>query len=250
MPEQTYIFERSINLEEDRGIERLVSEFADNPGQSVFFCNVHMLMLSQEDEVLANAIDNADWVFADGVPVSWLQRRISGKDAKVIRGYEIMLAACDRAAKKGENVGFMGSIDEVMKCLVSNLCERFEGLTVVYQYCPPFVQGELSSTPAELQSIKDSEVKWLFVGLGCPKQEKWIAKYRNELDCNILGVGAAFDWLSGVKGKPPEWMEQYALAWLYRLLHNPLKLWRRYLIYNTKFVISAIKLLYGRKQDS
>ena len=92
-----------------------------------------MLMLSQEDEALANAIDNADWVFADGVPVSWLQRRISGKDAKVIRGYEIMLAACERASKKGENVGFMGSTDEVMKCLVSNLCERFEGLTVVYQ---------------------------------------------------------------------------------------------------------------------
>lgn len=250
MPEQIYIFERRINLGEDRGFEQLVSELASRQGLSVLFCNVHMLMLSQEDADLANAMDKADWVFADGVPVAWLQRRLSGSVAKVIRGYEIMLAVCDRAARNGEKVGFMGSTPNVMKQLVSNLSERFEGLPVAYQYCPLFMHGELVSTEAELQALKESEIKWLFVGLGCPKQEKWIAKYRNELDCNILGVGAAFDWLSGVAGKPPEWMEQYALAWLYRLLHNPSKLWHRYLIYNTKFAISAFKLLYGRKQNT
>ena len=250
MPARISTFGRKTNLVETKDFGGLVSELADSPNSSVFFCNVHMLMLSREDKILANAMDKADWVFADGVPVAWLQRQLSGKDAKVIRGYEIMLAVCNRAARNGEKVGFMGSTPKVMKQLVSNLSERFEDLPVAYQYCPPFMQRELVSTEAELKALKESEIKWLFVGLGCPKQEKWIAQYSNELDCNILGVGAAFDWLSGVAGKPPEWMEQYALTWLYRLLHNPLKLWRRYLIYNTKFAISAFKLLYGRKQNT
>lgn len=244
---KTNDLDRKITLVETRNFERLVSELAAGANHSAIFCNVHMLMLSLEDPSLANAMDTADWVFADGVPVAWLQGRLSGKDAKVIRGYEIMLAVCERAASMGENVGFIGSTDEVMKCLVSNLQERFAGLAVVYQYCPPFVQGVPSSTPTELQTIKDSEVKWLFVGLGCPKQEKWIAKYREELDCTILAVGAAFDWLSGTVSKPPQWMERIALAWLYRLLHNPLKLWHRYLIYNTKFIIYVLKLLFRKK---
>ena len=242
------IFGRRTNLVESRNLENIISDFTDNLGQSVFFCNVHMLMLSQEDKALANAIDNADWVFADGVPVASLQRRLSGKDAKVIRGYEITLAVCDRAARNGEKVGFMGSTPNIMKRLVCNLSERFEGLPVAYQYCPRFMPGELVSTQAELQALKASEIKWLFVGLGCPKQEKWIEKYKNELDCNVLGVGAVFDWLSGLVGKPPEWMERFALAWLFRLLSNPSKMWHRYLIYNTQFVVSSFKLLHGRNK--
>lgn len=240
-------FGRRINLVEIENYKSIVSEFADSPGQKAFFCNTHMLMLSQEDQVLANAMDNADWVFADGAPVAWLQRHISGKDAKVIPGYKIMLAICDRAAKSGEKVGFLGSTPKVMKLLVSNLCERFEGLPVAYQYCPPFMQGELVSTPEELQALTRSDIKWLFVGLGCPKQEKWIATYGSELDCHILGVGAAFDWLSGLVRKPPDWMERFGLAWLFRLLINPSSMWKRYLIYNTKFLIRAARYLVGGK---
>ena len=102
---RTISFGRRTNLVETRDFESIVSEIAEITGQSAFFCNVHMLMLSQDDSVLANAMDNADWVFADSAPVAWLQRRISGKNAKVIPGYKIMLAICDRAAKRGEKVG-------------------------------------------------------------------------------------------------------------------------------------------------
>ncbi len=160
---------------------------------------------------------------------------------------KLLLAVCERAARKGDKVGFLGSTDEVMKSLVSNLCERFEGLNVVYQYCPPFMKDQLTSTQEEIQSIKDSKVKWLFVGLGCPKQEKWIANYKDELNCNILGVGAAFDWLSGLEKMPPHWMESSGLGWLYRLINNPLKMWRRYFIYNSKFLVRVIGMLAGRK---
>jgi len=204
-------------------------------------------MLSLEDDALASAMNKADWVLADGVPVAWLQRRLSGKDARVIRGYEIMLAVCERAATLGEKVGFMGSTQDVMTDLVKNLSRQFAGLPVAYQSCPAFVTGELVSTPADLQSINNSDIKWLFVGLGCPKQEKWISTYKNELNCHLLGVGAAFDWLAGAERKPPEWMEKRALAWLHRLLNNPIKLGHRYLKYNTKFLLRLPCILWAHK---
>jgi N-acetylglucosaminyldiphosphoundecaprenol N-acetyl-beta-D-mannosaminyltransferase len=245
--ERTNIFDRSTNLVETRDFGSVVLNLAAKTGQSVFFCNVHMLMLSQEDRTLAAAMDKAEWVFADGVPVSWLQSRVSEKSAQVVRGYELTLAICEHAAKTGEKIGFMGSTDEVIKGLVKNLHERFEGLNIVYQYCPPFMENELTSTQEELQNIRDSQLRWLFVGLGCPKQEKWIASYKDELNCNILGVGAAFDWLSGHVKMPPHWMESSGLGWLYRLLNNPLKMWRRYFIYSSKFIFRVIKMSVGRE---
>jgi len=101
VPARISTFGRKTNLVETRDFEGLVSELAGSPNSSVLVCKVHMLMLSQEDADLANAMDKADWVFADGVPVAWLQRQLSGKDAKVIRGYEIMLAVCNHAARSG-----------------------------------------------------------------------------------------------------------------------------------------------------
>jgi N-acetylglucosaminyldiphosphoundecaprenol N-acetyl-beta-D-mannosaminyltransferase len=247
VPEQIVAFGTNTNLTESRDFASLVSSLADSPNQSVFFCNVHMLMLSQEDPKLANAMNSADRVFADSAPVAWLQRRISGKNAMVIPGYKIMLAVCDRATRRGERVGFLGSTPDVMSKLVQSLSARFEGLLVSYQYCPPFMEEELVLTQEEIQNLKDSDIQWLFVGLGCPKQEKWIATYGSELNCHTLGVGAAFDWLSGSIKKPPDWMERFGLAWIYRLLNNPSKMWSRYLIYNTKFLIKAgIFLIRGK----
>ena len=234
-------------LVETRDFAALVSGLADSPNQSVFFCNVHMLMLGQDDKVLANAMDNADIVFADGVPIAWLQSQLTDKDAKVVRGYEIMLTVCEKAAKNGEKVGFYGSTPEVIKSLIDNLCIQFDDLKIAYQMCPPFEEGEVVSPVEDLQAINESEITWLFVGLGCPKQEKWIDKYNSELRCNVLGVGAAFDWLSGLTNKPPKWMEKYALAWIYRLFQDPAGMWHRYMKYNTKFMLKFFKLKFVGK---
>ena len=247
MVERTLTFGRKTIVEETRHFDVIASNITKKTGQSVFFCNVHMLMLSQEDPVLAKAMDKADWVFADSAPVAWLQRRISGKDAKVIPGYKIMLAIFDRAVKNGEKIGFLGSTPDVISQLVNNLSARFEGLPVAYQYSPPFMQGELVLTPEELQELKDADIQWLFVGLGCPKQEKWIATYSGKLNCHTLGVGAAFDWLSGSIKKPPDWMERFGLAWVFRLMNNPRRMWSRYLIYNTKFLVRVSGFLIRGK---
>jgi N-acetylglucosaminyldiphosphoundecaprenol N-acetyl-beta-D-mannosaminyltransferase len=109
------------------------------------------------------------------------------------------------------------------------------------------MQGELVSTDEEIAALKQSGIRWLFVGLGCPKQEKWIATYGKGLDCHTLGVGAAFDWLSGSVKKPPDWTERFGLAWVYRLFNNPRRMWSRYLIYNTKFLVRATAFLIRGK---
>jgi len=237
------LFGQNISLVEERNFPSLVSEIADQPRQSVFFCNVHMLMQAQEDEDLARSMREAEWIFADGVPIVWLQRILFGKAAQVVRGYEMTLAICDRSAKNGEPVGFIGSTSGSIARMVSNLEKRYPGLEVVYQSSPPFVPGEVVTTNQDLEEIRRSEVKWLFIGLGCPKQEKWIAKYADELDCHLLGIGAAFDWLAGTVPKPPRWMENAGLAWLFRLMQDPHRLWYRYLKYNSKFIHQSLKLI-------
>lgn len=247
MFERIVTFGTETTLVESRNFSKLASSISQMNRQSVFFCNVHMLMLSQEDTNLAEAMSSAEIVFADGVPIAWLQRKLSGKAAQVVRGYEVMLAICKRAAKQGESVGFIGSTEPTLDRLIKNLSDEFTGLKVAYRMCPPFMKGEITTNPTEIQFLKESGVQWLFVGLGCPKQEKWIARYKHELDCHILGVGAAFDWLSGAVKKPPHWMEKYALAWLYRFFQHPGRMWHRYLIYNTKFIIKAFPLLVRRK---
>jgi N-acetylglucosaminyldiphosphoundecaprenol N-acetyl-beta-D-mannosaminyltransferase len=238
------IFGRHTVLSDSQNFEAIAAFIAARKASKVFFCNVHMLMLSQEDSALAQAMNSADLVFADGVPVAWLQRRITMEQAQVIRGYKMMEAICERAAVFGDTVGFLGSTTKVLDKLVYNLKRRFPGLKVAYRHAPAFMPEEISLDDQELKVISSANPNWLFVGFGCPKQEKWIAKQGSRLDCHVLGVGAAFDWLAGTTSKPPEWMENAGLAWIYRLFQNPRGMFHRYMIYNSKFVLKSLKYIF------
>ncbi len=212
--------------------------------ESAFFCNVHMLMLSQEDSALAQAMDRATLVFPDGVPVAWLQRAAGHSEADVLRGYEAMELLCATAAVANEPIGLFGSTAEVLDALSSRLREKHLGLSIDFVHAPPhFSSLDFELDSSLIQEINSRRLRYLFVGLGCPKQELWIDRYASELNCTLLGVGAAFDWLAGATPQPPYWMEISGLAWLHRLVLNPRKMWRRYLKYNTKFVIASTKLL-------
>lgn len=214
------------------------------PAHSAFFCNVHMLMLSREDPMLAQAMDRATMILPDGVPIAWLQRRLGCEIAKVLRGYEAVEALCSAAAATGEPVGFYGSSKTVLDALVEQLQRRYVGLNVTFAFAPPeFPTSKIQVDAHLVQTINSHNLRCLFVGLGCPKQEIWIDHYSRQLNCALFGVGAAFDWLAGTTRKPPNMIENTGLAWLFRLVQNPRRLWRRYLVYNSKFLIYAIKLL-------
>lgn len=217
-------------------------------GQSAYFCNVHMLMLSRTDPGLADAMGAADFVFPDGVPVAWLQRRLGRKEAGVLRGYEAMEVICERAARSGETIGLLGATDEVLAALGNRLQNRFPGLRIVFAHAPPMMEEDAPVNADLANAVNAAAPDFLFVGLGCPKQEKWIHRHRAHIRCAMLGVGAAFGWLSETMPRPPGWMERVGLGWLYRLVREPRRMARRYLVYNTQFILASAKLLlFGPK---
>ena len=248
VPIKTEVLSQGISLREYEKATHVLSEFGQNKPDCAIFCNVHMIMLAQEDKALANAISEADYVFADGVPVAWLQARLHRRPARAFRGYEAMLYLCERACSAGHKVGLFGSTEKVLAGLRQNLVQKFPALQISYAAAPAYVEGELKSPDSEIAAINAAGLRYLFVGLGCPKQEKWMQCHASQLNCSLLGVGAAFDWLAGTTPKPPAWMEQAGLGWLFRLALNPRRLWRRYLVYNSKFILAALKALYFNRR--
>lgn len=218
------------------------------PNQTAFFCNVHMLMLSQEDSALAQAMDRATLVVPDGMPVAWLQRQLGQSQADVFRGYQALNLLCASAIAANQPVGLFGSTEGVLDALATRLRKQHAGLLVGFVHAPPqFTSLDFKPDPNLVAEINSRNLRYLFVGLGCPKQEIWIDRCAGELNCALLGVGAAFDWLAGTTRKPPGWMEKSGLAWLYRLIQNPRKMAYRYVIYNSKFIVAAFKLLINRR---
>ncbi|MEJ8568220.1 WecB/TagA/CpsF family glycosyltransferase [Elongatibacter sediminis] len=221
-------------------------------GSSVFFCNVHMLMLASEDSQLAAAMSEVDLLIPDGVPVAWLMRRLGVAHASVFRGYQGMLTVCRQAESLGKPVGLFGATDAVLAALGRRLVTEVPGLRITFSHAPPFAdEAGLDLDSSSISEINAQNLHALFIGLGCPKQEKWIGRHAARLNCALLGVGAAFDWLAGSEPMPPQWMERSGLVWLFRFLQNPLKMWKRYLIYNSKFLIFCLKMVVsGRRLGS
>jgi N-acetylglucosaminyldiphosphoundecaprenol N-acetyl-beta-D-mannosaminyltransferase len=155
-----------------------------------------------------------------------------------VYGPELMARACERAARNGVRMYLYGGRNQgALAQLALNLRRRYPGLKIVGGYAPPF--GELS--PDEEDRVADeinrSRADVVWVGIGVPKQEKWMARMRDRLDAPVLiGVGAAFDFHAGLVPQAPDWMQRFGLEWAYRLAHEPRRLWKRYTRYNPRFV--------------
>jgi N-acetylglucosaminyldiphosphoundecaprenol N-acetyl-beta-D-mannosaminyltransferase len=225
-----------------------VSDWAKS-GASRYICisTVHMVMESYDDDVFRAAVNQADIVAADGMPIVWISRLLGAREQERLFAPDVTDRLCAMAAARKISVGFFGSSEEVLAKLADNLLTRHPGLDIVFAHSPPY----RPLTPAEdeeiLQRMKRSNARILFVGLGCPKQELWMAKHRGRIPAVMLGVGWAFDVLAGTSRPAPRWMQQAGLEWLYRLLSNPRKLWRRHLKHNPRFVLQIVLQLLGLK---
>ncbi len=139
----------------------------------------------------------------------------------------------------------MGVRPEVLEKLVERMQVRFPGLNVAYTYSPPFRALSQHEDEEICQMIKESGLRILFVGLGCPKQERWMAEHQERISAVMLGVGAAFDFHAGVISQAPSWIQNLGMEWVYRFLQEPRRLWKRYLIQNPRFVVLALADLLG-----
>lgn len=213
--------------------------------QSRYVCisNVHMVVTARDDRQLAHAMRQADMATPDGAPIAWMLRRLGFANQPRISGTELMRAYLAQASTRGESVFFFGSTEDTLARLQQKLLAEFPALVIAGAISPPFRQLTDTEDAAIVAQINASGAGTVWVSLGCPKQEKWMHAHRGRVAAVMLGVGAAFDFIAGTKPRAPAWMQSLGLEWLHRLASEPNRLWKRYLVTNSRFVIGAARQL-------
>ncbi len=233
-------------LDYGRAVEQFTSWARAGESRYVCVATVHMVMEGHDDPAFQRIVNQADTVTSDGMPLVWGLRLQGFRDAQRVYGPDLTVELCQAAARDGIPVGFYGSSDDVLDQLVDELHRRFPALQVVYRHSPPFRALTAQEAECETEEIRVSGARILFVGLGCPKQERWMSTHRGQIDTVMIGVGAAFDFIAGSKRHAPRWMKAAGLEWLFRLVSEPTRLWRRYVYHNPRFVLLFARQLAGR----
>jgi N-acetylglucosaminyldiphosphoundecaprenol N-acetyl-beta-D-mannosaminyltransferase len=211
----------------------------------------HMVMVCQEDADTRRAVLGSSLTVPDGKPLVWAMNALGHHDLRDrVYGPELMDRACLRAARAGTPIFLYGGRSpEALALLVARLEERHPGLRVAGAHCPPFRELDPAEEDAVVEDIDSSGAQVVWVGIGAPKQEKWMARMRPRLDAPVLvGVGAAFDFHAGLVPMAPSWMQRSGLEWLFRLAQEPRRLWRRYLRYNPRFVAGVARQWLGERR--
>jgi len=206
-----------------------------------------MLMEAYDSHEFQAIINNADIVTPDGMPLVWTLRMKGYKDQQRVYGPSLMLHLLAAAANENIPVGLLGSTEEVLNKLAARCKEQFPGLNIVLQISPPFHPLTDVEDRELVKHINDSGVRLLFVGLGCPKQEYWIANHRGIIYSVMVGVGVAFNFHAGIVSQAPGWMQRAGLEWLFRFFQEPRRLWKRYLFNNPRFMVLLIGELIKEK---
>jgi N-acetylglucosaminyldiphosphoundecaprenol N-acetyl-beta-D-mannosaminyltransferase len=216
--------------------------------RSVCLANVHVVMEAYDDPVYRTAVNGADLVAPDGMPLVWVLRRMGHCLKDRVYGPTLTLRVLEAAARQGLPVGFYGASPSVLAALIENVQREFSGLCVAYSHSPPFREPTPEEDDATVRDINSSGARILFVGLGCPKQELWMHKHKGRVQSVMLGVGAAFDFHAGATPQAPPWMQSRGMEWLFRLCMEPRRLWKRYLRHNPRFAIFCILELLRMKK--
>ena len=204
----------------------------------VCVCNVHAVMASAEDPQLRSALLGSSLNVPDGQPLVWALNLLGQSLDDRVYGPELMARSCARAVASGQRMYLYGGRNQgALVQLALNLRQRYPGVRIVGGYSPPHRPLTSEERAAVTKEINDSRADVVWVGIGVPKQEKWMAEMRDDLDAPVLiGVGAAFDFHAGLVPQAPAWLQESGLEWAYRLAHEPRRLWRRYTRYNPRFV--------------
>jgi N-acetylglucosaminyldiphosphoundecaprenol N-acetyl-beta-D-mannosaminyltransferase len=215
-----------------------ISARPQDKGVSVAVCNVHSVMSARRDTSLRRAIAGAEIATPDGVPLVWALRWTGHPEQHRVYGPELMRKALVHSADLGWKHYLYGSSEETLDRLQSAIGEFAPNAEIVGAVSPPF----RDLTPAEqedaLARIRTSGADVVWVGLGMPKQELWMQDAKQSLPgIALLGVGAAFDFLAGTVKQAPAWMQRAGLEWLYRLIQEPRRLWRRYIWNNPAYLV-------------
>ncbi len=221
----------------DDACDRIQTWVQSGTGGYVVAANVHVVMTGYWRSHYRQVLAGAALVTPDGMPLVWGMRLLGWPQQSRVYGPDLMLAWCERAAATGLPIYLYGGTEPMLQRLQQNLQTWFPGLAIAGYHAPPFRPQTPEEETADLQRIQASGAPVVFVALGCPKQEEWMARHHGQLNVVMLGVGAAFSFHSGEVSQAPRWMMKLGLEWLYRLIMEPGRLWQRYLINNPAFVV-------------
>jgi N-acetylglucosaminyldiphosphoundecaprenol N-acetyl-beta-D-mannosaminyltransferase len=207
-------------------------------GQRGYVCvaNAHMLVTARREPAFRDVVERAPLVVSDGAPLVWQLRRQGFAQARQVRGPDLMLSLCERAAEAGVPVYVYGGDEPLIADLLQVLARRAPGLVIAGAEAAPMLPRRPEMDRAAVDRIRRSGARLVLVGLGCPKQEFWMQAHAPHLDAVLIGVGQAFAIAAGRMPEAPLWMRQRGLEWLFRLVREPRRLWRRYLVTNSLFI--------------
>lgn len=235
------------NLTMDETLDAIDSLIKEDNCSYVVTPNVDHIVQLEKDEELKRAYENASLILTDGKPLIWISNWYKTPIKEKISGSDLFPRVCDLAAKKGYTMYLLGAAEGVADKAAKNLMDKYKGLNIVGTYSPPFGfekdKVELKKIERQIQEVHPDI---LFVGLGCPKQEKYMYHHCKELDVPIsFGLGASIDFEAGNIKRAPRWMSEHGLEWLYRITQDPKRLAKRYLVDDMKIIRIARKYRRG-----
>ena len=210
--------------------------------------NAAHIVLLQKDEEFRKAYESARLVLADGMPLIWVSKLLGVPLKEKISGSDLLPKLCEVAAEKGFRVFLLGGRPCAALKSAEALRKNYSALQIVGIYSPPFgFEKDKVENDKITKMIIRSKADILFIGLGAPKQEKWIYTHYKELNIPVsIGVGVTFEFIAGIVKRAPKWMQEIGLEWFFRLIQEPRRLWKRYLIGNTTFILLVLRELFKK----
>ena len=212
---------------------------------------VHALMVAQDDPEMLAALRGSTLVVPDGMPLVWAANLLGERLEDRVYGPELMLRYSDRCVERGHRVWLYGGRDQgSLVQLALSMRRRHPGIKIVGGYSPPFRALTSEEEATLVEQINEAKPDVLWVGIGVPKQEKWMAHMRERLDVPVMcGVGAAFDFHAGRVPQAPRWMQERGLEWIYRIAQEPRRLLPRYLYFNPRFVVAFARQYLAERRS-
>lgn len=222
-------------------VKLIVEQIDKLQGNFICLSNVHTTVMSQKDEEYRNIQNSAFLALPDGSPLSLVQRLRGYRMAEQVAGPDLMTELWKATENTEISHYFYGSTPETIEALEKNLKKEYPGIKIAGMEAPPFRPLTEVEDAEAVARINQSGAAIVWVGLGAPKQEKWMYEHRGKVNALMLGVGAGFDFHAGTVKRAPAWMRKHYLEWLYRLIQDPKRLWKRYVQTNGKFLLISVK---------
>lgn len=205
---------------------------------AVAAANTHVVTLARHERSFAQTMARFDLILPDGMPLIWaMNRKLASPMKDRVYGPTFMLRCLEATQSEEYSHYFVGGTDDLLSALTTRLRARFPGLHIAGTYAPPFPPWPADEDRRIISRLTEARANFVWIGLGCPRQERWIAAHLEQLPPAVYGgVGAAFAFHAGRVPQAPPWMQKAGLEWLFRLLAEPRRLWRRYFVYNSLFL--------------